>query len=454
MAKRVTAEGPVDGPWALPDGWRWERLGNVLPLSYGKALKATERLGGDIPVYGSAGVTGFHNEALCGEPALIVGRKGSAGAVYHSASPLYAIDTAYFCARSSAKIDLRLAFHLLTFLNLRKLDQSTAVPSLSRDPYNELIVPVPPDAMQPMLSARIDELFAEVDDGEAALARARNDLATWRKALLKAAVTGELTADWRASNPKTESGSELLARVLAERRSRWNAVQKNKGKRYAEILAPDLDGMPILPESWAWTTAEALTSAEKNAIVIGPFGSDLKTSDYRDSGIPLVFVRHIRSGNFSGLRPQFVAEDKARQLAAHLARPGDILVTKMGDPPGDAAIYPSGMPDAIVTADCIRWRPSNVLTAAFLVEWINSHAGQRWIASKTKGVAQQKITLALFRSMPVPVPPADEVAVISRELERLRLELADLADAESDCAALSPVLRQSILAAAFRGDLA
>jgi type I restriction enzyme S subunit len=188
--------------------------------------------------------------------------------------------------------------------------------------------------------------------------------------------------------------------------------------------------------------------------VIGPFGSDLKTSDYRDSGIPLVFVRHIRSGNFSGLRPQFVAEDKARQLAAHLARPGDILVTKMGDPPGDAAIYPSGMPDAIVTADCIRWRPSNVLTAAFLVEWINSHAGQRWIASKTKGVAQQKITLALFRSMPVPVPPADEVAVISRELERLRLELADLADAESDCAALSPVLRQSILAAAFRGDLA
>ncbi len=67
--------------------------------------------------------------------------------------------------------------------------------------------------VQRSIVARIDELFTDLDDGEAALARARTDLGTWRKALLKAAVTGELTADWRTANPPTETGADLLARI-------------------------------------------------------------------------------------------------------------------------------------------------------------------------------------------------------------------------------------------------
>ena len=93
--------------------------------------------------------------------------------------------------------------------------------------------------MQRAIVARIDELFTELDDGEAALARARADLGTWRKALLKAAVTGELTADWRAANPPTETGADLLARILAERR----ALRRNGRKVYIEpTLAEDNNG--------------------------------------------------------------------------------------------------------------------------------------------------------------------------------------------------------------------
>ena len=81
--------------------------------------------------------------------------------------------------------------------------------------------PCPPRGTKIAVIARIDELFTDLDDGEAALARARVDLGAWRKALLKAAVTGELTADWRAANPPTETGADLLARILDERRARW-----------------------------------------------------------------------------------------------------------------------------------------------------------------------------------------------------------------------------------------
>jgi type I restriction enzyme S subunit len=89
----------------------------------------------------------------------------------------------------------------------------------------------------------------------------------------------------------------------------------------------------------------------KNAMAIGPFGSNLKVSDYRDAGVPLVFVRDIRRGRFGGEGTKFVTETKAQSLASHVARSGDVVVTKMGDPPGDAAVYTG--PDAVITADCI-----------------------------------------------------------------------------------------------------
>ena len=81
----------------------------------------------------------------------------------------------------------------------------------------EISIPVAPLPEQRRIVARIDELFAEIAEGEAALERARQGLDTWRRALLKAAVTGELTRDWREANRPTETGADLLARIRAER---------------------------------------------------------------------------------------------------------------------------------------------------------------------------------------------------------------------------------------------
>ena len=318
----------------------------------------------------------------------------------------------------------------------------------------DLLFPIPPLDTQRRIVARIDELFSELDDGEAALARARADLETYRKSLLKAAVTGELTADWRAANPPTETGEQLLQRILAERKARWQADPKNKGKRYPEPVLPDLEGLPSIPESWAWVSPDVLSDAGKGQLVIGPFGSNLKVTDYCADGVPLVFVRHIRSSDFSGLKPQFVSASKAQELKSHWCKPGDVLITKMGDPPGDAALYPEGLPTAVITADCIRWRTSEAVRPDFAVTWINSHVGRTWIQRMTKGVAQQKISLEVFRGMPVAVPPLDEQDALLRELENMMPGASDLGSAVSGLALRSAASRQSILAAAFRGELA
>ena len=437
----------------LPAGWRWKSLGDALPLEYGKALPAKARTGeGGTTVYGSSGPVGEHSASFLKGPAVIVGRKGSAGAVHYCAGPCWPIDTAYF-VRHGEDVDPRFAYFLLTSLRLDKLDQSTAIPSLSRDTYGCLVAPFPEIDVQRRIVDRIDELFSEIDDGEEELRRARAELETYRQSLLKAAVTGELTADWRAANPSKESGADLLQRILADRRSRWEAEPRNRGKAYKEPVAAETDGLPELPPGWAWATADMLSEAGKGHIVIGPFGSDLKVSDYRPEGVPLIFVRNIRAGIYDNLKPKFIPLEKAIQLKAHVVTTGDILVTKMGEPPGDADVYPSDQPDAVITADCIRWRPSAQINRGFCRHWINSLPGSLWIQRVTKGVAQQKISLGTFKRMPVPVPPADEA---ERLLALVGLSLSaseDLSNINTCMTNRSAILRQSILAAAFRGEL-
>ena len=466
-AKAATG-GAVEGPWALPEGWRWVPLGSLGEFWNGAAFKPSDW--GDVgtPIIRIQNLNDPSKRMHRTERVVDARLKVKAGDLLVSWS---ATLDAFVWKREDAWLNqhiFRVVPHekvvdrkYILFLlkneieNLKKTEHlhGSTMMHINRGPFLAHLVPLPPMATQKLVAQSISDLLDEVDDGEAALARARGDLGTWRKALLKAAVTGELTADWRAANPPGETGGALLARILAERRARWLAEPRNRGKHYKEPVGPDLESLPVLPDGWTWATTEMLTDGSRGAIVIGPFGSDLKTSDYEQSGVPLIFVRHIRANNFTGQRPTFISSSKADKLSSHVAVSGDALITKMGDPPGDAAVYPPDLPAAVITADCIRWRPSSYMPSSFLCEWINSHSGRNWIALHTKGVAQQKITLELFRMMPVPVPPIQEISKIETELKQVRQVFDQLAETEGSCSLAAATLRQSILAAAFRGEL-
>ncbi len=200
---------------------------------------------------------GWHTAAMVVGPTLIVGRKGSAGAVFYCNEDCWPIDTVYY-TKPKRVIDLRYGFHFLKWKALGRLDQSTAIPSLSRDIYSDVAIPVAPLPEQRRIVARIDELFAEIAEGEAALERARLGLDTWRRALLKAAVTGELTRDWREANRPIETGADLLARIRAK--SKVPAPRSGSGRRVAMRDCPQMSPLPALPEGWAWTTLGDLSS--------------------------------------------------------------------------------------------------------------------------------------------------------------------------------------------------
>ena len=198
----------------LPEGWERIRFGEIYELAYGKSLTKTARnTDGQYPVYGSNGIVGHHDAFLVKGPALVVGRKGAAGAVSFSTKPCWPIDTTYYI-RDSEHIDIRFSFYLLTSLRLNQFDRSTAIPSLNRDDAYDLVVRLPPYQEQRRIVAKIEKLFSELDKGVESLKTAREQLKVYRQAVLKHAFEGKLTAKWREENKdKLETVEQLIERI-------------------------------------------------------------------------------------------------------------------------------------------------------------------------------------------------------------------------------------------------
>lgn len=245
--------------------------------------------------------------------------------------------------------------------------------------------------------------------------------------------------------------SELSADIAAGRRSasRAHAHGTNLLRAAAEEEVHRLDR-----EGCQQASAEDLSTDVPYALAIGPFGSNLKVSDYSDSGIPLVFVRNIRAEEFGGTSAKFVSHEKAAELRAHRVQAGDLLVTKMGNPPGDCAVYPLSAPDAIITSDCIRFavdraraRPDYV-AALFLTAKV-----KRQIRERTKGVAQKKVSLMTFKTIQFPLPDLKRQDAIVARLNDVREAQGALDQTLRDAAAQGSRLERSVVRAAFLGML-
>ncbi len=165
----------------------------------------------------------------------------------------------------------------------------------------------------------------------------------------------------------------------------------------------------MIPEGWQPLPIGRVAAQEQNSFVLGPFGSDLTVSDYKEVGVPVVFVRDVKPNAFRWKSNVFVSAEKAEALRAHQVVPGDIVITKMGLPPGVAAVYPSGLLDGVVTADIIRLRPDRrVVDARFISEVLNSAPFGEQVGRITGGQTRPKLTLRDYKTLTLLLPPLPE----------------------------------------------
>ena len=258
------------------------------------------------------------------------------------------------------------------FVNrLTPLQRGTSYPAVRDEDVKRQIIEIPPAREQERIVAKIDELFSELDAGVASLKRAKALLKKYRQAVLKAAVTGELSRNWRERHQGEirESGAELLQRILKARRAAWEAAElkklRVKGKppkddrwkqKYKEPQPPDTSDLPALPDGWVWASIDQLAAPERNSITDGPFGSNLKTAHYTDAGPRVVRLENIGEAKFIDIETHIDLAHFSK-LSKHQIFPNDIVIASLGQPLPRACLVPSDLGPAIVKADCIRFNP-------------------------------------------------------------------------------------------------
>lgn len=243
--------------------------------------------------------------------------------------------------------------------------------------------------------------------------------------------------------------ADILDKADAIRRKRKASIVLTEQLLRSTFL--EMFGDPMTnSKGWPTVPIEALASADRNALAIGPFGSNLLSSDYTTSGHPVVFVRDLVTAHFVWKSNVFISAAKFAELAAHHAQPGDVVATKMGDPPGIACVVPDDFPRAVVTADVVKVSVDrSKVFPAYLAAAINSPWGRRQISAITAGVTRAKITLRDFRNVLVRLPPLeqqrryiDHVAKVACTKEELALGSAE-----------ANRLFSSLVARAFSGSL-
>jgi type I restriction enzyme, S subunit len=170
----------------IPQGWSVRRLGEVLSLEYGKALKAGQRSGGVIPVFGSSGVVGYHSERLARGPGIVVGRKGNVGSVFFCDCDFWVIDTAYYVSTS-----LPLYFVYFNLLTQNFLNNDVAVPGLNRNQAHSLPAIIPDANTLQTFESHVEYMFKL----KTSLEKINSNLRTTRDLLLPKLVSGEITVE-------------------------------------------------------------------------------------------------------------------------------------------------------------------------------------------------------------------------------------------------------------------
>lgn len=430
-----------------PHGWESVDLGTVVDLEYGRPLPARSREeSGSVPVYGSNGIVGWHDQPLVTSQCLVVGRKGSAGAVTVSTGPCWPIDTTYF-VRPLAGMGTRFVAILLQASRLRELDRATAVPGLNREQAYQVLVLLPPLAEQERIVAKVDELLGHCDALEALQQRRRRattqfrgsalntltesetpeDLRhawervsiTWpilidhpesvdilRQVILRLAVQGKLARQDANDLP----AQDLLAHI-AEQQSDLRDQKALRGVRMP-ALAPWLPA-PALPSTWAWTTLGSVLRHCRN-------GSSATPND-QGVGYPILRISAGTSDS-NGVVDlddhKFTALDEVEALP-YMLESGDLLACRFNGNlrfVGRVAMVPSRQGTFLHPDKLIRLMAISV-DHGFLAIALNSTGTRQQIegaASTTAG--NIGINGTQFQALHIPLPPLPEQRRIAEKV--------------------------------------
>ena len=310
--------------------------------------------------------------------------------------------------------DKFLVICLQPYLNAINSETSAVtVKHLSSKTIQQIPLPLPPLPEQRAIVSKIEQLFSDLDNGIENFKKAQEQLKIYRQAVLKNACEGKLVPTEaelaRNEGRDYEPADVLLARILKERREKWNG----KGK-YKEPAAPDTNGLPKLPRGWCWARFDSLADLK------GGFTKNSKRILSNARKIPYLRVANIQRG-YLDLNEVKEIEAQESVISELLLRPGDILFTEGGDRDklGRGCVWQGEILECIHQNHVFRARLYSTEASNKIISWFGNTYGQIYFMREGKQTTNlASINLTKLSAFPVPLPPLAEQHRIVAEVER------------------------------------
>lgn len=333
-------------------------------------------------------------------------------------------------------------YTITNFFNDELIGKSSAttIPIINKSKFETISFPLAPIEEQNRIVDKIEELFSELDSILDVFDELLQKLKLYWYSELKSFHKGDKT-----KRIKSDSVDDILLEVKKNR-----SEQKINYRGENESLT-NIDFQ--IPENWKLVKLCDIFVNPLSSISDGPFGSNLKSSDFQKQGYPVLKIQNIDRNEFVTKDITYVSEEKYNELKKHQFICGDIIITKLGSPLGKACIIPSNFKHGVIVADLIRIKKNEYINSKFLMYSLNAPYMISQIEKLSKGTTRQRVTLNGIRNLTLIFPNLSEQEIIANKIEELDDEIKNLTGFIKRTILEVNALKQKILEEAFNGDL-
>lgn len=340
---------------------------------------------------------------------------------------------------------------------------SVTVKHLSSKTIGEIGLPLPPRKEQTRIVDKLEEILTGLEAGVAELKTAQKKLAQYRQSFLKAAVEGALTPEWRATNKPTETGAQLLERILQERRARWEAKQlakfkeqdkvppKDWQKKYPEPVQPDTTDLPELPRGWVWASLDQVVHESL-------LGLD-RSQSFQSKTCGNVSYLKMNNLSMNGeiqLDNLVKIDASAEEIERYQLSVDDILFNTRNSKElvGKVGRVTKHSSPIVFNNNLMRLRFDGAVTPSFICfQMISPEFRSRMELIKKATTSVAAVYAKDLFPMAIAMPPFFEQVEISRLLENVLAEIVAIELAIEYQFKKAIAQRQNVLKAAFSGQL-